>query len=377
VYEIAESNMNNPQVSVIVPGYNASNTIEQCLSSICAQEYPVDCFEIIYVDDASTDESAKLASRWTQNIIRLSGSPRGPAAARNAGVAQATGQIIVFLDADIVAPSGTIKDLVERLENDAKLDAVFGSYDSEPFAKDLVSQYRNLLHHLVHQTSRREAITFWAGCGAIRKRSFELAGGFNAARYPGPMIEDIELGHRMTILGMRIMLDRSITVKHLKRWTLFQMIRSDIFCRGIPWMRLLLQEGQASREIGNLNLRLSAFLSIPLAWIGITIGILSLWYPRLFLTAFLTLFLGFAINIPIYLFFLKIRGFYFALISAPLHFVYHLCNGISVIMALLYRFLIDHPLPGLKSLGLRMKTGYWRNGAKRNTKQILLRMAKK
>ncbi len=357
--------MSNAQISVIVPGHNVSATIEKCFSSICSQKYPVEFLEILYVDDASTDESTAIASRWTSRIIKLPGSPRGPAAARNAGVAQAKGEIIIFLDADIVVHPGTIKSLVEHLKADENLDAVFGSYDSAPSAKDLVSQYRNLLHHFVHQTSRREANTFWAGCGAIRKRSFELAGGFNADRYPSPMIEDIELGHRMRALGMRIMLDRSITVKHLKRWTLLQMIRSDIFRRGVPWMRVLLQDSKAAREIGDLNLRLSAFLSVLLAWTLLILAVLYFLYPSLLFIVLLILCLGFLINIPIYRFFHKVRGFSFVLMSMPLLFTYYLCNGLSVMIALLYRLLIDHPLPGLRSLGKKLQAGYWRYLAKR------------
>ena len=58
----------------------------------------------------------------------------------------------------------------------------------------MVSQYRNLLHHFVHQHGHAEASTFWAGCGAIRRAAFDAVGGFDAARFPRPSIEDIELG---------------------------------------------------------------------------------------------------------------------------------------------------------------------------------------
>jgi glycosyltransferase involved in cell wall biosynthesis len=352
--------MTDPKVSIIVPGHNASATVEQCLSSLSAQVYPIDSLEIIYVDDASTDGSAALASRWTSRIITLLGLPHGPAAARNAGVAQATGEIIVFIDADVVAPPGTIRALVDVLKNSETPDAVFGSYDSEPFEKNFASQYRNLLHHFVHQTSRRDANTFWAGCGAIRRRSFERVGGFDAGRYSRPLIEDIELGHRMRALGMHIVLDPSITVKHLKMWSLCRMVRSDIFHRAIPWMRLLLQDSRNANEIGDLNLRVTSFISVIFAWTAIVLLILSFWHSWLLYAVLLVLCLGWAINIPLCCFFTRTRGFLFALMSAPLQFIYHLCNGLSVAIAVLYRFLIDSPLPGLYLLGKKTQLCYWR-----------------
>ena len=354
-----DENRQNPKVSVIVPGHNASRMLEPSLSALRSQDWPKDRLEIVYVDDASTDESAEVASGWADRIVRLTGFPKGPANARNSGVRECSGEIVVFMDADVLAPAGTIHALVAPLMADESLDAVFGSYDSAPQDPTLVSQYRNLLHHFVHQTSRQNAATFWAGCGSIRKSSFERAGGFDAERYRGAMIEDIELGHRMRALGMRIKLQPSIEVKHLKKWTLFQMVRADIFSRGIPWIRLLFQESRTSGEVGDLNLKLSGFLSVALSWMGIFLLVLSPWFPMLLWGVCLFLGLAVILNMPVYRFFFRIRGLRFALMIIPLHVLYHLYNGVSVIGGLLYRCLIDRPLPGLKSIGVKLQLQYW------------------
>jgi len=339
----------DPKVTVIIPGRNVAKNIELCLSSIRAQDYPAECLEILYIDDRSGDDSVSIASKFASRIIKMSEKCCGPAAARNEGVKQATAEIIVFFDADTVAPSWTVRRLVEHLTRD-KLDGIFGSYDSEPSERNFVSQYRNLLHHFVHQTSRGEASTFWAGCGAVLKSSFQRAGGFDAERYSRPMIEDVELGHRMRALGMRIALDRSITVKHLKKWTLLQMIKADIFYRGIPWVRLLLQEPRSSSEIGDLNLKVPAFLSVGLAWMAVILAVIALWHPLLFAAVFVLMLLGLLINMPVCRFFCKVRGPSFALMSAPLQFVYHLYNGVSVTLAVLCQ-LKESVLPRQRSLG--------------------------
>jgi glycosyltransferase involved in cell wall biosynthesis len=325
-----------------------------------SQDWPRDCLEIVYVDDASTDGSVEIASEFAESIVRLAGFPSGPAGARNAGVRASSGEIIVFIDADVVAPPGTIQALVRPLMEDDNLDAIFGSYDSDPLSQTIVSQYRNLLHHFVHQTSRRNAATFWAGCGAIRRRSFDIAGGFDAERYRRAMIEDIELGRRMCALGMQIKLQPSIQVKHLKEWTLFQMVKADIFSRGVPWVRLLFQDTQAPRELGDLNLKLSGFLSTTLAWLGALMLFPALWFPKSIFGAFLAFGMVLVMNLPTYRFFYKIRGLQFALMTIPLNMLYHLYNGASFIGGLLYRCLIDQPLPGLKSIGASLQVRHRR-----------------
>jgi GT2 family glycosyltransferase len=284
--------------------------------------------------------------------VQLTGFRKGPAGAHNAGAQEASGKIIVFIDADVLAPPETIRAFAELLIEDQGLDAAFGSYDSEPLDPTLVSQYRNLLHHFVHQTSRRNASTFWAGCGVIRKSSFEKVGGFDAGRYRNAMIEDIELGHRMRALGMRIRLQPSIQVKHLKRWTLRQVVWSDIFYRGIPWMRLLFQETQSSGELGDLNLKITGVLSVMLAWTGIVLASILFWIPSLFYLMCAIFVLGILVNWRTIRFFWKVRGAWFAIKIMPLHILYDLYNGASFIAGLACHIFIDrlqnksHRLPG-------------------------------
>ena len=96
-----------------------------------------------------------------------------------------------------------------------------------------MSQYRNLLHHYVHQRGQIEASTFWGACGAIRRSVFEEVGGFDEERYPR-CIEDIELGYRLRRAGHRIVLDKNLQGTHLKKWTLWSVIRTDVCCRAMP-----------------------------------------------------------------------------------------------------------------------------------------------
>src|SRR6185503_11999663 len=95
--------------------------------------------------------------------------------------------------------------------------------------------------HYVHQHGAEEAATFWSGCGVIRREAFLEHGGFSS-KYQLPSIEDIELGYTLKRHGHRIRLDKTLQVKHLKRWTISNLLHSDIIARGLPWTQLILRE---------------------------------------------------------------------------------------------------------------------------------------
>jgi glycosyltransferase involved in cell wall biosynthesis len=173
----------------------------------------------------------------------------GPAAARNRGSRQASGDILVFIDADVEVHDDAFMRIRRAFEGDAGLAALFGSYDDDPGADGLVSDFRNLLHHYVHHQGAGAATTFWAGLGAIRRDVFLALGGFDEVRFPTASVEDIELGLRLHTRGGRILLDPAIQGKHLKEWTLPSMAKTDLLRRGVPWLRLVLERRSLSTAL--------------------------------------------------------------------------------------------------------------------------------
>jgi GT2 family glycosyltransferase len=305
-------------LSIIVPVYNNSRDLKDCLSAIKAASLPNT--EIIVVDDASTDDTFPTASGLGVRTLQLA-TNSGVAAARNFGARHARGEILFFVDADVVIPLGTVKRVIEAFEGNPALTAVFGSYDAQPRAKETVSQYRNLLHHFVHQNGKSEASTFWAGCGAIRRSAFERVGGFDERRYRHPSIEDIELGYRLRQAGYRIRLDKSLQVTHLKKWTLGSIIRTDIARRAVPWARLILAGGEAPDD---LNLKLGQRLSGLLVILACLLALLGLFWFELVALSALALIGVIALNRDLYKFFWKQRGLLFAAACVPLHLLYYL-----------------------------------------------------
>ena len=109
-----------------------------------------------------------MARQHGATVITTPG-PAGPAKARNVGARAAIGDLLLFVDADVVVEPNTVDVVQSLFAADPKLDAVIGSYDDAPGQTNFVSQYRNLMHHYVHQHASAEATTFWGACGAIRR----------------------------------------------------------------------------------------------------------------------------------------------------------------------------------------------------------------
>jgi GT2 family glycosyltransferase len=173
----------------------------------------------------------------------------GPAAARNLGARRAGGDVIVFVDADVEVHEDAFGRIRRAFDGNPTLAAIFGSYDDAPAANGIISDFRNLLHHHVHQRGSGIATTFWAGLGAIKRDVFLDVGGFDEERFPLASVEDIELGMRLHERGKRIVLDPAIQGKHLKRWTFSSMTKTDLLRRGVPWLRLVLERRSGSTAL--------------------------------------------------------------------------------------------------------------------------------
>lgn len=292
-----------PTLAVIVPATDRPQTLERCLAALRASSQPAD--EIVVV-----------------------GEPvgAGPAAARNLGAERTSAELLAFVDADVEVDREALARARAAFDADPGLAALFGSYDDAPAAPEVVSQFRNLLHHHVHTSSPGPAETFWAGLGVIRRDAFLTAGGFDAARFRAASIEDIELGMRIVARGGRIVLVPEIRGKHLKRWTLAGMVRTDLVQRGAPWVRLQLESRRASAAL-NLGWahRLSALLAVlalfaalarrPLAVAGALAGVLAL-------------------NRPFYGLLRRRGGLRLAAAGLPLHVLHHLVSVAAAALGL-------------------------------------------
>jgi len=378
--------VSGPTLSVIVPVHNDSANLETCVAALRASD--LKGFEIIVVDDGSTDDTPAVADRLGVCTLRLPGN-LGPSAARNRGAAAATGSILLFVDADVQLQPRALTLLMSAFEENADIDAIFGSYCRHPARRNVVSQYRNLLHHFVHQQAVGDATTFWSGCGAVRREAFESVGGFDESRRA---IEDIEFGIRLFKAGRRTVIRPDVQGTHLKRWGIRNTVKTDVLVRGVPWTRLILEHRNLPRK---LNLGLSQqvssllallhvvalgfacwhrpwMLTLPLAtlagvvfadrwrdwrrsasWtkhsalalIGAAVGG-WFWYGDIWAAAVAAPLAGIVLlNRRLYLFFIRERSILFTLVVMPLHVAYYLYSLAAFAIGVMAHLLGTRPRP--------------------------------
>jgi len=325
----------NPALSVIVPVYNSLQELKLCLAALHKSDY--ENFEVTVVDDGSSEPIEPLVAQYGFKYLKLAG-PLGPARARNRGVEIAKGLYVVFIDADVCVHKDTLKRFADAFATTPDAAAVLGSYDESPWHTNFFSQYKNLFHHYVHQGGDGETGTFWSGCGAMRRDIFLSFGGFDEERYRRPAIEDIELGTWIKEAGYKVILDRRIQAKHLKHWTFWSLVKTDIFDRGIPWIRLMWRSGVSANT---LNAVPSQRLSVVLAYLtALLLPMVTVW-PFAGAIAALSVLCVSILNLDFYRYFLTRRGIWFTLRVLPLHWLYFWYCGISVVVGTLLYFITD------------------------------------
>lgn len=289
--------------------------------------------EIIVVADGDPD-AVSLGDEFGVRVPSMPG-PQGPAKARNLGANVAQGDLLLFIDADAVVSPDIVERVTAVFEQDPDLTAIIGSYDDQPAEMNFLSQYKNLLHHYVHQTSSEEASTFWGACGAIRREVFLSMGGFDE-RYRHPAIEDIELGYRLKLTGHRIRLCKSLQVKHLKHWGVISLLKSDIFYRAIPWTELILRYHYF---INDLNLKHSSRASVVLTY-GLLLSLVgTIWWPASLVPAIAIASALLVLNVQLYRFFKRKRGLWFAIRVVLWHWLYYFYSGLSFAFGLAHYLL--------------------------------------
>jgi GT2 family glycosyltransferase len=310
-------------VTIVIPFHR---NLGQLGKSLPAARAAMPDAEIVVAADGAVDDCRPLAAASGARVVEVPG-PSGPAVARNRAAEVATGGILVFIDADVVAAPDAVAGMCAVLSASPELGAIFGAYDLNPPDPGFMSQFKNLAHSYVHEIGNPDASTFWAGLGAIKAEAFRTVGGFDE-RFARPSVEDIDLGYRLVAAGYRIRLDPRFRGTHLKRWTFTNCVVTDLRARGIPWTQLLHRTGGMSNDLNTRHeLRLSvavsflcvlALAAVPFTWWGIPVAIAALgalvWLNREF-----------------YGWFARKRGRWFAARVVPVHLVHHLCNGISFV----------------------------------------------
>jgi glycosyltransferase involved in cell wall biosynthesis len=117
--------MREPVVSVLITTYNYGRFVGEAIESVLSQDFPPDRFEILVVDDGSTDDTQERVKKYSERIRYFYKPNGGQAAALNYGIARACGEIVALLDADDLFMPGKVKRIAETFEKDAGLGMVY------------------------------------------------------------------------------------------------------------------------------------------------------------------------------------------------------------------------------------------------------------
>lgn len=320
-------------ISVVMPVYNGVDFISRSLPPLMAMVERGEILEVVVVDDGSTDDTERMAAEMGARVMP-SGGRLGPGGARNQAAKVVDGDILWFVDADVVLH----EDAALRLRRgfvDPQVVAVFGSYDDKPPAQNFFSQYKNLVHHYYHQKASEEAQTFWSGCGAIRRDAFLASGGFDVERYKHPSIEDIELGHRLLQAGGRLRLHRDVQCTHLKVWRFGNLVHTEIFRRALPWSRLIVSDSGIPNDLNVGMAEQGRAVVAALFALSLLLVLVNL-IPPVSLLA--TLGLVLLANRDITSFFYRRNGLPFACGALLFHQVYYIYSAASFAFAVVERF---------------------------------------
>ena len=230
--------------SVIVPSYNRLDELQDLLLSLEAQSFSKDAFEVVLVDDGSTDGSKEwLESRQTSMDVRLrilKQHHQGPGAARNLGMANASGQFFVFIDSDCMAPPDWLSILFDFLSSDPEIQGFGGRDDARPDFPSLLLAINYAMTSFLttggmRGGKKKKLAKFYPRSFnmGIHRDLYAKIDGFGALRHG----QDIEFSHRMIRSGAKIVHIFDSVVYHKRRTSLFRFYR-QVFNWGVARINL-------------------------------------------------------------------------------------------------------------------------------------------
>jgi glycosyltransferase involved in cell wall biosynthesis len=198
-----------PIISVVVPALNEESVIGHCLESLVRQNLPSNAFEVLLVDNGSTDRTVDIALRFKQSVsLRVLRSPGARIGVlRNLGASAANGEFVAFLDADCVAPTHWLEQAISLLQADAS--AVIGAHYMIPRESSWVARaWYGDQHRL-----KSGLVSYLPGGNLLMSRKLFLkSGGFDETIDTN---EDTEFCQRVSSLGTPIVGVASLSVIHL------------------------------------------------------------------------------------------------------------------------------------------------------------------
>jgi len=258
-------------ISVIIPAYNAENVIKDCLISLLSQNYPKNNYEIIVVDDGSSDKTKEIVKNF-KNVRLIEQNHKGPAAARNLGVRKSKGDIILFTDADCVPSKNWIKFMTEPFK-DKTIVGVSGTYRTLN-KNSLIARFAGYEIEERHEKMKYEKTIDFIGTfsAAYRKNIFIKFGGFDE-NFPIASGEDTEFSFKISEKKLKMVFEPRAYVYHRHPDTLIKYLKQK-FWRG--YWRILLYKKHTKKLVKHSYTPRRLFIEIILTGVTLLFFLLTI-----------------------------------------------------------------------------------------------------
>jgi len=264
--------------SVIIPAYNAEETLSDCLEALDHQSVSKEDYEVIVVDDGSTDGTSEIAKGF--NVKYISQTNHGPAAARNRGAQAARGDIILFTDSDCVPDRNWIREMISPFNNFG-VTGVKGTYKTKQ--RELAARFAQAefedRYDLLQKSPSIDMIDTYSS--AFRKDIFQSMGGFDES-FPEPNNEDTELSYRLAAAGHKLVFNPKAFVYHTHPKRLIKYLKNK-FWRG--YWRLVVYRRHPNKALKDSYTPAVIKLQTVLMAFSFSLFLISWFVPTLFYLA--------------------------------------------------------------------------------------------
>ncbi len=250
--------MNNQfqNVTIIVPVYNAEKTLKECINSILDIDYPKEKLELIFVNNSSTDRTEFILNEYKDKIKILYEKKRGPAAARNKGLLNASGKIIAFTDSDCVVEREWLKNIIQPLKDEqigivgGKILAKRPCNEIERFGESIHDH-----HTAINVFNPPYVITMnWASRLSVLKE-------VNYFNEDFVRCEDVDLSQRIYMAGYKIVYAPEAIVYHRNEKTLTGLFREG-YLHGLHSIQFIKHYSDFLLQTGHRRINLNSYKKI-------------------------------------------------------------------------------------------------------------------
>jgi len=210
-------------ISIVIPNHNGAATIAKCLEAAFASDYSL--FEVVVVDDCSTDASVEIIKKFPCQLIQLE-EHGGVSKARNTGARASSGELVFFTDNDCLLQKDALA-LANKTYNEHHGCIIGGTYTSLPYDQDFFSGFQSIFARYF-ETKKKVPDYVAAHAMIIDAELFRRSGGFVEDSFIGvdASVEDVEFSHRLRRAGYKLFINPEIQVQHVFNFSLLKSVRN-------------------------------------------------------------------------------------------------------------------------------------------------------